>query len=162
MKIVLIGFMGAGKTSVADVLSKKSGLEKIEMDDLVVKKSKRKNVSEIFSKDGETRFRELEIEISKGLRKKDQVVISTGGGVVMNKINIDYLRENGLVIFLKTSYGTILKRIGHDDNRPLFRDKIKAKKLFSLRKKLYEEYCDYVVETDKLSVLEIVNFCHLL
>ena len=147
--------MGAGKSSVADVLSRKLNLDVIEMDDLVLKKTKRQNISEIFSKDGETRFRELEIQTAKDLRKKDNIVISTGGGVVMNKINTDYLKDNGKIIFLKTSFLEIGKRLKNNNDRPLFRNKKMAKKLFISRQKLYEEYADLIVNTDGKSVEKI-------
>lgn len=157
MKIILIGFMGAGKTTVAQALSKKLKIKLIEMDDLILKKSKRKSINEIFTMDGERRFRELEIETAKKLINKDNVVISTGGGVVINKIILDYLKENGKVIFLKTSFFEILKRLKHASDRPLFKDKKLAKKLFNFRQKLYEEYADLIVKTDKKSVKEVTN-----
>ena len=135
MKISLIGFMGSGKTSVAKVLARKLNLKNIEMDDLVLKKSKRQSIPEIFSKDGEAHFREIEIEVARDLRTEKDKIISTGGGVIMNKITIDYLKENGKIIFLKTSFKTILDRLINDVSRPLFKDKSKARKLFLFREK---------------------------
>jgi len=157
MKISLIGFMGSGKTSVAKILSKKLELKNIEMDDLVLKKSKRKNISEIFAKDGEVRFREIEIEAAKDLRILRNVIVSAGGGVVMNKLNIDYLRENGEIIFLKTSFETIRKRLKNDISRPLFKNIGVAKKLFLFREGLYKEYADLIINTDNLSIEEVAN-----
>lgn len=162
MKIILIGFMGAGKTTVGKILAKKLKIDLIEMDELVLKKSKRKTINEIFTFDGERRFRELEIEVARQLRDVDQAIISTGGGVVINKIILDYLREkNGRVIFLKTSFPEIVKRLKNASDRPLFKDEDKAKKLFGFRKRLYEEYADYIIETDnknpRLIVEEIVK-----
>jgi len=158
MKIILIGFMGAGKTSVANVLSKRLALKKIEMDELVIKKSRRKNIMEIFSKEGETRFRELEIEVAKDLKRSQNVVISTGGGIVLNKIIIDFLKEKGgKTIFLKTSFKSILARLKNDIDRPLFKDRQKAKKLFKFRQTLYQEYADLISLTDDQTVIQIVN-----
>jgi len=108
MKIILIGFMGSGKTTVASILAKKLNLEVIEMDDLIIKKSG-KSINQIFNQDGEERFREMEIEVSKSLMSKDECIISSGGGIVMNKINIDFLRKNGKIVFLKKSFSEIIE-----------------------------------------------------
>ena len=148
--------MGSGKTTVANILAKKLNLEVIEMDDLIVKQAG-KSINQIFEDDGEGRFRELELQTSKDLRRKHNVVISTGGGVVMNKINIDYLKENGKIIFLKTSFLEIEKRIKNNNTRPLFRNKKIAKKLFIFRQKLYEEYADLIVDTDFKSIKEVAT-----
>ena len=155
MKIILIGFMGSGKTTVANILAKKLNLEIIEMDDLIVEESG-KSIKRIFSEDGEARFRELETKTAKSLAEKDKCIVSTGGGVVMNKININYLKENGKIIFLRTSFSEITKRLKNDNDRPLFKDKEIAKKLFIFRQRLYEEYADLIVTTDGKSVEKIV------
>ena len=75
----------------------------------------------------------------------------------MNKITIDYLKENGKIIFLKTSFKTILDRLINDVSRPLFKDKSKARKLFLFRENLYNEYADLIINTDNLTVEEVVN-----
>lgn len=163
MKIILIGFMGSGKTTVAKALAEKLNLEVIEMDDLIVERSGRKTINEIFEKDGEICFRELEIEICKELKNKDNIIVSTGGGVVMNKINIDFLKENGRVIFLKTPLKTIKKRLKNSKDRPLFQNKKNVKKIFNFRQKLYEEYGDLIIDTNSKTIDEIViNLINLL
>jgi len=154
MKIILIGFMGSGKTTVANILAKKLNLEVIEIDQLILKKSG-KSINQIFSEDGEMRFRELEIKMAKSLAKKDKCIISTGGGVVINKINIDYLKENGKIIFLKTSLSEVKKRLKNDKVRPLFKNKKFIKKMFDFRQALYEEYADLIISTDGKSVEKI-------
>jgi len=160
MKLILIGFMGSGKTTISKALGKKFNLEVIEMDDIVLKKSGRSSVSEIFDKDGERRFREIEIEVAKNLSSKNNCIISTGGGVIINKIIIDYLIQQGKVVFLKTSFEEIKKRLSKDDNinRPLFKDKKLMKKIFNFRQLLYEEYADLIINTDNKTVNEIVNY----
>lgn len=155
MKFILIGFMGAGKTSIGKALANKLKLKMIEMDDLILKKSGRKSIEELFSKDGERQFREWEIEVAKDLQDRNNLIISTGGGVVMNRIILDYLRSNGKTIFLKTSFFEIEKRLKNDSSRPLFKDKNKARKLFSFRQSLYKEYADLIVFTDGKSVKKI-------
>jgi len=157
MKIVLIGYMGSGKTTVARLLAKKLHWSLIEMDDLILKSSQRKSISEIFARDGEIKFREMEIRIAKKLRKKNQVIISTGGGVVMNKIILDYLKENAQVFFLKTSFDTVVKRLKNDSQRPLFKNIAAAKKLAAFREPLYEQYADEIIITDEKTPPAIIN-----
>lgn len=155
MKIILIGFMGAGKSTVAELLSQKMHLQIIEMDSLVLKKSKRKNIPEIFEKDGEIYFRQLEIAVAQELQNVDNVIISTGGGIVENKIILDLLRKNGIVIYLEASFLEIARRLKDDDTRPLFRNKKNAKQIYGFRKLLYEHYADFTVSTDNKTPEEI-------
>jgi 3-phosphoshikimate 1-carboxyvinyltransferase len=154
MKLVLIGFMGSGKTTVAKILAKKLNLEVIEMDDLIIKKSG-KSIDQIFNDDGETKFRELESQIAIDQRNKENIVISTGGGVVINAENIKNLKVNGKMIFLKTSFLEIKKRLINIEDRPLFKNKRSAEKLFKFRQKLYEKNADLIVDTDGRSVKEV-------
>jgi shikimate kinase len=157
MNIVLIGFMGSGKTVVAEKLSKKLKMEHIEMDELVLKKTGRKSINEIFDRDGETKFRELEIEVAKELSGKNNVVISTGGGIVFNKIILDYLRENGFVVSLRVSFAEAKRRLEKFHDRPLFRDIRMARKLYFFRKPLYREYSDVSVRTDGKTIEQVTN-----
>ena len=157
MNIILIGFMGSGKSSIAKKIAEKIGDEVIEMDDLIVERSGRKSVSEIFELDGEVRFREMEIELAKEISNKDGKVVSTGGGVIINKIILDYLRKNGKVVFLQTRFTEILARVGGVTGRPLFQDKKKAKILFDFREVLYKEYSDLSVATDNRSLDEVTE-----
>ena len=156
MKIILIGFMGSGKTTVANILAKKLNLKVIEMDKSILKISKRNNISEIFSLDGEEQFRDLETKVVKEISKLNDVIISTGGGIVMKERNRKFLKK-GAIFFLKTSFETLEKRLRDDDIRPLFRDKIKVRKLFDLRQNIYEKWADYTILTDKKSINEVIN-----
>ncbi|SRR5260221_10612783 len=157
MKIVLIGFMGAGKTTVAKLLAEKLKLEYIDMDTLIIKKSGKKSDKEIFESDGEKYFRELEIAVSMELCDKKNAIISTGGGIVMNKINMDYLEKNGIIIYLKNSFETSKMRIDKNSPPPLFQNENRAKKLFKLRQPLYTYYANNVIETDKQTAGEVVS-----
>jgi len=157
MKIILVGFMGAGKSSLGKLLAKNLSLEYVDMDNLIVKKSGRESDSEIFDKDGEAVFRELESAVSKNLQNKDNLVISTGGGIIMNKLNMEHLKHNGIVIFLKNSFQTSKGRISKKNPPPLFRDKNKAKKLYQLRLPLYTQYADIIIETDNKQLSDIVK-----
>ncbi|MDO8524623.1 MAG: shikimate kinase [bacterium] len=147
MKIIFIGFMGAGKSFFSKRFAEHLGLERVETDELAIKKSGRASIKEIFEKDGEIRFRELEIETAKELQEKDNVVIDTGGGVVLNKIILDYLRKDGVVIFLKSSLPAIEERFKDDEARPLWKDKEKFRQFYELRLPLYQQYADVEVDT---------------
>ncbi len=157
MNIILIGFTGAGKTTVAKKISEKAGYTFLEMDDDIVGKSNRSSVSEIFDLDGEVKFREMEIELAKELSTQDDLVISAGGGVIINRIILDYLRKNGKIVFLQTRFAEIVNRMEREEGKALFKDKKKAKTLFDFREVLYKEYADLSVATDNRSVEEVAE-----
>jgi len=153
--IVLIGFMGTGKTAVGQVLAKRLDRQLIEVD-AVIKKMAGKTIPEIFNNDGEIVFRELEIEAIKQAAIGEKQVIACGGGVVLNTINIDRLRVTGVVVNLTASLETILKRIATDgDNRPLINVNWPAeriKELQKFRKPFYDRATDLTINTSKLSI----------
>lgn len=157
MKLVLIGFMGSGKSCVAHALSKELHIPVIEMDKEIEKKAG-KSIKEIFAHNGETAFRHMEIALAQDLRAKEHVIISTGGGVVMNKIIIDYLKEHdGKIIFLDASFDEISRRIGNDTSRPLFQDKRLAQDLYEFRLPLYTNYADVIITTNGKSIPQVVQ-----
>ncbi len=147
MKIILIGFMGAGKSFFSKRLAECLGLERVETDELAIKKSGRNSVKEIITQDGEIKLRELEIEIAKELQEKDGVVIDTGGGVVLNKIILDYLKKDGVVVFLNSSLEIIEKRLQGDEVRPIWQDKERFRQQYGLSLPLYRQYADMEVDT---------------
>lgn len=152
-KIILIGFMGSGKSSVAAILAQAIGYELIEADHLAISLSGCSNIKEIFDKFGESRFRELETQVTESLRNSSQVVISTGGGVVGNHENMNNLSRNGgYTIFLDTSLDEVLNRVTDLSNRPLLSDRQKAEELFSKRLPFYRSYADLIVSTNSKSV----------
>lgn len=159
MKIILIGFMGSGKSNVGKLLSKKLNLPLIEMDERVLKQSGRNNINEIFKIDGELRFREIEIEVSKDLQEIKNAIIATGGGIVVNKIIVDYLKRKGrnIIVFLDTEFETINNRIKNNSSRPLFLNKKESKRLFEIRQPLYDNYADIVIKTDNKTVKNITQ-----
>jgi shikimate kinase len=156
MNIVLIGFMGSGKSTVAKRLSQLLGLATVEMDDLVYQKTNTQNMREVFALGGELLLRETEIAISKEYASKGNLIISTGGGVVLNKIILDYFKETGgKVIFLNARFEQIIKQLEGDDSRPLFKDFTSAKKLYDFRLPLYLNYADEIIDVDSRSADEI-------
>ncbi len=153
--IALIGFMGTGKTDVGQVLAKKLGKEFIELD-LLIEQRAGKVIPEIFQEDGETVFRELEIEATREVSKARDSVIACGGGIVLNKINIDRLRESSRIVYLTASPGAILKRTSTGKNeRPLLDVPDPApriRELLKFRKPFYERAADITVNTSRLDI----------
>jgi shikimate kinase len=158
--IALIGFMGTGKTAVGRVLAARLGKEFIELDAVIEKKAG-KTIPEIFQQDGEIAFRELEIEAAKEAAEKKNAVIACGGGLVLNKINIDRLREGCTIICLTASLGVILKRTSDDRNgRPLLAvtDRIaQIKELLRFRQPFYDRAADIKINTSKLNTDSVVE-----
>ncbi len=111
--IALIGFMGTGKTVVGKVLAKKLNRKFVELDSLIEHKTG-KSIPDIFQQDGEVAFRELEIEVTKEVSRDRNLVIACGGGLVLNKINIDRLKNGSVIVCLTASPRVILKRTSGD------------------------------------------------
>lgn len=156
MNIILIGFMGSGKSKAAKSLSKLLNFAFVEMDELVYQKTQTKNMHEVFAKGGELLLRETEIAIAKEYASKKDCVISTGGGVVHNKIILDYFKESGgKVIFLNTAFEQIAKRLKNDNSRPLFKHGETAKELYDFRLPLYLHYADEVIDVNLQSAKQI-------
>jgi shikimate kinase len=154
--IVLIGFMGVGKSAVAQVLAKKSGWQFIETDTIITQMAG-KSIPEIFRGDGEIAFREMEIAAVKQVAGGQRQVIACGGGVVLNTINIARLRETGIIILLTASPQTVLKRTtGDGGTRPLLADVedslARIKKLLEFRQPFYERAADITINTSRRKI----------
>lgn len=150
--------MGSGKTTVAKLLADKLNLKFIEMDDLTLKKSSRKSINEIFESFGEKKFRELELQVAKELLEKDDVVISAGGGVVMNVLTMNYLKKNSQIIYLKSSFEKAADRINLKKIKPpLFQNIYSARKLFKLREPIYAAYAGITIITGNKSINEVTE-----
>jgi len=153
--VALIGFMGAGKTVVGESLAKKLNKEFVELDSLIERKAG-KSITEIFQQNGEIAFRALEIEVTKEVAKGKNLVIACGGGLVLNKINIDRLRNESIIVYLTASPRVILKRIlNNGEERPLLKTPNKAleiQELLKFRKPFYERAADVKINTSKLDI----------
>jgi shikimate kinase len=153
--IVLIGFMGTGKTAVGQVLAKRLRRPLIEVDALIVKMAG-KTIPDIFKDDGEIYFRELEIAGVKQAAAGKNQVIACGGGVVLNTINIERLRATGVIVNLTAAPQTILKRTAvAGGTRPLLdvaQPLARINELKQFRKPFYDRAADITVNTSKLSV----------
>jgi shikimate kinase len=157
--IALIGFMGTGKTAAGKILAQKLGKDFVELDDLIARKAG-KSIPDIFRDEGEIRFRELEIEATCEVAAKKNSVIACGGGIVLNKINIDRLGKECVIICLAASPAVILKRTsGARDERPLLAvaDRSRQiKELLKYRQPYYERAADITVNTSRLAPESVV------
>jgi len=153
--IALIGFMGAGKTAVGKLLAEKLNKKLIELDSLIELKAE-KPIARIFKEDGEIAFRQLEIEATKEVAGNKNQVIACGGGIVLNKINIDRLKEEGIVVYLTASPEVILQRVSADNTvRPLLENNNKTltiRELLKFREPFYERAADIKIDTSKLDI----------
>jgi len=158
--IALIGFMGTGKTAVGKALAEKLGKEFFELDPLIEKKAG-KTIPAIFKEDGEIAFREFEIEAIKEVSKERNAVIACGGGVVLNKINIDRLKREAVIVCLTASPRVILRRTSRDaEERPLLTVANPAptiKELLRFRRPFYERAADTTVNTSRLDIDSVVT-----
>lgn len=146
--IVLIGMPGCGKSTIGRIVAKRLKLDFIDMDQCIVVKCNMK-IKDIFKEKSEAYFRQIEKDVAKEVSLLNKVVISTGGGVVMNKINMDNLSKNANIIYVDRSIEDILSDVD-TDSRPLLKDnKMKLLDLYNKRKDLYKGYSDFVVKNDR-------------
>lgn len=152
-KIALIGMSGAGKTTVGKLLAEKMNYEFVDIDNQI-EKIENKSISQIFADEGEEFFRQLETNMLNELINNDKLVISTGGGIIINEKNREFLKNNFFNIFLNVSIDEALERLQQNENRPLLLGNIKDKwqKLYDERLLLYYQTADYIVNADKNNV----------
>lgn len=155
--IFLIGFMGCGKSTIAAKLSRMYGMDVIEMDQLIEQREKM-TIPEIFEKQGEDYFRELESALLKEIQPNSNQIVSCGGGVVLREQNVTEMKKRGRVVLLKVQPETVLKRVTQNDDRPILRGKKNLQDISELMEKRREKYkkaADIIIETDGKSILEI-------
>lgn len=155
MAKVLLGFMGAGKSTIARGLNP----DYIDMD-TVIEERLGMSIADFFAEKGEVTFRQIESEVLAELLQRDQVV-STGGGVVISQLNRDLLKTNPDNIYLKADFETLYQRIvaDKDNQRPLFLNNSKEElaAIFQERQAWYEEVASRVLDVTKLSPEEIIE-----
>jgi shikimate kinase len=152
--IFLVGPMGSGKTTLGRRVAQALGLEFLDCD-LELEELTGVSVNLIFDIEGEAGFRERETRMLRAMTARDGVLIATGGGAVLSRVNRDLLRANGFVVWLKTSVGQQLKRLGQDKARPLLQTPDREERLRTLarlRDPLYAELADLVFESSDLKV----------
>ena len=155
--IVLIGFMGAGKSTISEFLKTVFAMEVIEMDQIIAERQGM-SISDIFETYGEEYFRDLETNLLIEMQSKKNMVISCGGGVPMRERNVVEMKKNGRVVLLTAKPETILNRVKDNHDRPLLEGNKTVPFIADLMEKRREKYqaaADIVIETDGKSELEI-------
>ena len=159
LNIVLVGFMGTGKTSIGRRLSTQLRMRYVDTDDIIERDSGRR-ISEIFEQDGEAAFRELESEAVRKVSNLYNYVISTGGGVVLKEANMAELKRNGIVFCLTATPEEIYRRVRHQSHRPLLQTPDPLTKINSMLEERHSYYvkADYMVETTGRSFGEVMAY----
>lgn len=159
--VVLIGMMGAGKSSVGKILAKKLHWKFMDSDK-IIEKNEKMSISEIFKKKGEKTFRKIEKSVIQKLCQKEKTVIAVGGGAPCFQENWNFFRKNGVVVYLSASAKTLLQRLKKDpatSQRPVLDGKAKFSKIRAVLKKREHFYkkADCMIQTDKLTKPEIAG-----
>lgn len=161
MRIILIGFMGTGKSVVGKRLSQIKNLEFVDMDN-EIEKVQGVSISYIFEKYGQEYFRNLETNLLKELLSRDNIIISTGGGIITNKGNIEILKKEDKVIFLDANVETIVKNVSREINkRPLLKESSNLnntiKTLLIDRYEKYKKTANFIIDINEKNIEEVVS-----
>ena len=157
--IFLVGLMGSGKTTIGKLIAKKLRYKFIDTDLLMEEKTGVK-VPLIFEYEGEEGFRKREAKILSEVLRLDNIVLATGGGIVLSDNNRQQLKERGNVIYLNAEINELAKRLSNDKTRPLLQNtdiKEKLKELMGHRSFLYESIADSIIQTKNKRAPEIAN-----
>ena len=155
--IVMIGFMGAGKSTVADYLSMMFAMDVVEMDQEIAKEEGM-SIPDIFETYGEEYFRDLETELLKKMQSRKNVLISCGGGVALRECNVEQMKKNGRVVLLTASPEEVYERVKNSDDRPVLAGRKNVKGIAALmeeRREKYEAAADIIVNTDHKTILQV-------
>jgi len=157
--IILIGFMGAGKTEVGRLLAEKLKMTYVDTDEIIEKEQGR-SINDIFAKDGEEKFRDMESAVLSSLAKMKDHVISTGGGMVLRPANVKKLKELGPLVLLWADPEVVYNRVKDTGARPLLNvkdPKNRIKEILDFRAPIYRNVADLEVDTSALSPEEACN-----
>ena len=163
MNIVLIGFRCSGKSSSGRIIAKKTGRTFIDTDKMIEEKAG-SSIEEIVKMSGWDYFRGLEKEAVKEVSDMDNLVIATGGGVVINEDNVTSLKKNGFTVWLKADINTLKERVEREELSGNIRPSLtglgildEIETVLASRTPLYKKAGDFIIETDKLSIKEVAN-----
>jgi shikimate kinase len=163
MNIVLVGYRCSGKTAVGKLLA-----DILEWDfldtDLLIEQAEGSSIEAMVDKKGWDHFREVEREVVKRISEKDNLIIATGGGVVMNDENVKNLRDNGVVVWLKADVNILKERMDSDKESGRVRPSltgddpvVEIKKVLDIRIPFYQEAGDFEVDTGKLNIQQVAD-----
>jgi shikimate kinase len=153
LNIVLVGFMGSGKSSIGRMVAKRMGFQFVDTDKLIVERAG-KTIPEIFAEQGEEAFRDLETAAIESLAHLSRCVISTGGGAVLREKNRALLRGLGFVVLLTASEEVLWDRVSRNNKRPLLQTenpRTTLSQMLAARKDAYEAAAEHIVDTSRFS-----------
>lgn len=160
MNLVLIGYRGTGKSTVAELLATRLGWKAISTDAQLVEKAQR-SIPDIIASNGWDHFRNLETEVCLALKDQDRLIIDTGGGLILRPENVEALKPNSLIFWLTATVTTITRRISDDTQRPAltagktFLEEIQE--VLTERTPKYQAAADHTIATDDLSPEKIAS-----
>ncbi len=155
--IVLIGFMGAGKSTISDYLSTMFDMKLVEMDQEIAEREEM-SIPDIFATYGEEHFRNLETKLLRELQSSTNCIISCGGGAALREENVVEMKKNGRVVLLTASPETIYERVKDSDDRPVLNGNNNIDFIADMmekRREKYEAAADVVVQTDNKTILQV-------
>lgn len=155
--IVLIGFMGAGKSSLASYLAEQFNMRTVETDREIVEREGI-SIPEIFEQYGEVYFRDRESEVIRDLGSDSQTVISAGGGAVLRDENVENMKANGIIVLLTATPKAILDRVKSSTERPLLNGKMNEDYIAGLmekRRARYKDVADMIIDTTDKTIPEV-------
>ncbi|HEY3196452.1 MAG TPA: shikimate kinase [Nitrospirales bacterium] len=160
MNIVLIGYRGTGKSSVARILAARTKWPLVSTDVEIIRKAGM-SVPDIIRKRGWDYFRDVESEICKLVGKKDRTIIDTGGGAVLRKENVESLRQRGRMFWLTAEVATVMERIKNNSDRPALTGKKsyveEVEEVLNERLPLYKAAADHIIPTDDRSLEDVAT-----
>ncbi len=154
MNLVLIGYRGTGKSTVAELLAKKLNMAVVSLDQEIVRQAGR-SIPNIVAEHGWPYFRDLESEVTKRIAQRNHLIIDAGGGVILRRENVEHLRRNGKLFWLRAAVAVIVARIESGTERPAltagksFTEEVEE--VLRERTPLYEAAADYRIDTDHLT-----------
>jgi shikimate kinase len=159
-RVWLIGMMGSGKTTVGTEVARRLGFDFVDTDVLINSLGGR-SIPDIWAEDGEEEFRLLESQMVRSAAEYGDVVIATGGGVVISEDNVDVMRSSGPVVWLSASPQTMAERVGHVGGRPLLADEDDPEavlgRLLEERRRAYRSAAHHVVVTDGRPIEDVAQ-----
>ena len=160
-KIILVGMMGSGKSTIGKLLSNKLGYDFIDLDKIIEEKSGVK-INTIFEIEGEEGFRDRELQVLSDSLERDQVIISTGGGIVTNeKSRTQLIKHDALIIYLKANLQTLFNRLKNDHSRPILNvdDKEQViERILEEREPYYQDLADMDIDTSHMKSIDVVKY----
>ena len=160
MNLILCGMMGSGKSTVGAKIAQIVGWKFCDTDQMITEKHG--DIPSIFQNYGEAHFRALERETVAELALQEDLIIATGGGLVLQKGNVEALKQSGKIVFLRATVDTLSNRLKGDASRPLLQSKTESMSqrltaLLAQRTPIYEEVADFIVDVDKKTPDEIAD-----